>query len=564
MTGWATASASPIRTSSRPGSARSASASAPSGRTAARRRTIIRPSAVFQPCNTRASAPEVVAGTAAQLNAAGSGVNCAFASAPRTGIGETIGDTYYLAAGRTFRAQKTREARDAVVGAVQWRPSGTFEMIADGQYSFRRSLEDRNILNFADGLRGIQPLVVGNGINGYSKGALISFRGNSFLEDQLETRNRNEEYLGGGLSWQWRPGRFSLTGDLSYSGSHRIETQKATRMRSSRRVAYTQTYHDDETLPEVQFDGFDIADPALFAATAADAVCPPALCDRPHDRIWAGRADATYGLDGVLREIKVGARYSDHRRRNDNAANADLNTLQPVGGQTPAHLIASANLNCRAPFTTSAFMAGKGTNVTRWATFDNDCLFRTFTGSDDALPYPTETRGPQRHRRARADVRGLCDGQLPGRARRDDRAGQCRPALCRHPHQLDRLPPALYPDRQQRHQRLQHRARSRRHGRQQHHQGRLSLLAAERQSQPRAVADPDGAPGRLSRHCALQHREPGRGNRDQSVGRHWNRQHHLQRDHRKSAPQAAAQLERRSVGRFLLQPGYAAVVRGLL
>src|SRR3546814_20326334 len=39
-------------------------------------------------------------------------------------------------------------------------------------------------------------------------------------------------------------------------------------------------------------------------------------------------------------------------------------------------------------------MQGMGTNVTRWATFDNDCLFRTFTGSDDALPYPTDGRDP--------------------------------------------------------------------------------------------------------------------------------------------------------------------------
>src|SRR3546814_18453033 len=50
--------------------------------------------------------------------------------------------------------------------------------------------------------------------------------------------------------------------------------------------------------------------------------------------------------------------------------------------------------NCRVPFTTTSYMRGMGTNVTRWATFDNDCLFRTFTGGDDARPYPTDGRDP--------------------------------------------------------------------------------------------------------------------------------------------------------------------------
>src|SRR3546814_6678252 len=39
-------------------------------------------------------------------------------------------------------------------------------------------------------------------------------------------------------------------------------------------------------------------------------------------------------------------------------------------------------------------MRGMGTNVTRWSTFDNYCLFRTFTGGDDARPYPTDGRDP--------------------------------------------------------------------------------------------------------------------------------------------------------------------------
>jgi len=92
--------------------------------------------------------------------------------------------------------------------------------------------------------------------------------------------------------------------------------------------------------------------------------------------------------------VKFGGRISDHHRTNDNARNNDLNTLAAIDGVSPAELIAQANQQCRVPFTTTSYMRGMGTNITRWATFDNDCLFRTFTGSDDALPTPTDGRDP--------------------------------------------------------------------------------------------------------------------------------------------------------------------------
>src|SRR3546814_2723674 len=69
--------------------------------------------------------------------------------------------------------------------------------------------------------------------------------------------------------------------------------------------------------------------------------------------------------------------------------------FRSIDGVTPAELIAQANRNCRVPFTTTSYMRGMGTNVTRWATFDNDCLFRTFTGGDDARPYPTDGRSEE-------------------------------------------------------------------------------------------------------------------------------------------------------------------------
>ncbi|MGV1683599.1 TonB-dependent receptor [Sphingopyxis sp. NJF-3] len=353
----------------------------------------------FQLCNTSANDPWQLTGNSATQAAAGANVNCTFAEGPRTAngvtVGETIGDYYFPTSSRSFRTQRTSEIRDGLIAAIQWRPSPTLEIALDGQYSKRRSLEDRNVLGIAEGLRGIEPLVIGNGSNGYSPGALISYRGNSNIENQLETRQRNETYKGGGVNIVWTPDRWTVSLDGSYSDSHRTETQKATRMRSNRRVGYTLTYEGDDVVPNVAFDDFDITDHDLFLTTAANSVYARNrfVTDR-RDTIWAAKLDAERELDGFITSIKVGGRYSDHQRTNDNARNSDRNTLIPVDGLTPAELIAQANAQCRAPFTTTSYMQGMGTNVTRWATFDNDCLFRTFTGSDDALPYPTDGRDP--------------------------------------------------------------------------------------------------------------------------------------------------------------------------
>ena len=353
----------------------------------------------FQLCNTSANNPWQLTGNAATQAEAGANINCTFAEGPRTAngvtVGETIGDPYFATSSRSFRTQKTSEIRDGLIGAIQWRPSPEFEIAIDGQYSKRRSLEDRNVLGIPEGLRGLDPLVIGDGSNGYSPGALISYRGNSNIENQLETRQRNETYKGGGLNLIWTPDRWTVSFDGSYSDSHRTETQKATRMRSNRRVGYTLTYLDDDVVPNVEFEDFDITDHDLFLTTAANSVYARNrfVTDR-RDRIWAGRLDIERELDGFITSVKVGGRYSDHHRTNDNARNNDLNTLAAIDGTTPAELIAQANRNCRVPFTTTSYMQGMGTNVTRWATFDNDCLFRTFTGGDDALPYPTDGRDP--------------------------------------------------------------------------------------------------------------------------------------------------------------------------
>ncbi len=341
----------------------------------------------FVPCNTSANNGTVLTG-------AGATVNCQVGSAPRTG--ETIGTTYYATQSRNFRQQNTRELRNAVIGALQWRPAPNLDIALDGQWSKRESTEDRNILSIAEALRGLKPILIGDGTNGYTKGALIKYSGNSNIENQLELRNRNEEYKGGGATVTWKPGNFILTADGSFSDSHRTETQKATRMRSTTRVGYELDYTDSPDVPRVTFLNFDVNNPASFGANSNTSVYARNrfVTDR-QDNIWAGRFDAEYKFaeGSFLTALKAGGRYSEHHRTLDNNRNTDVGTILPYGGQTVAQIINGANANCRKAFPTKDYFPSTSTNLTSWATFDNQCLYKAFTGSD-ALPLPAESRDP--------------------------------------------------------------------------------------------------------------------------------------------------------------------------
>lgn len=349
----------------------------------------------FVPCNTSANNGTLVTGTAAVLNAAGANSNCQVGAAPRAGIGETVGKTYYATQSRNFRQQNTNELRNAVIGALQWRPAPNLDIAIDGQWSKRESTEDRNILSIAEGLRGIKPILIGDGTNGWSNGALIKYSGNSNIENQLELRERDETYKGGGATITWKPGRFVITADGSFSDSHRTETQKATRMRSTTRVGYELDYTDSPIVPRVTFLNFDVNNPDNFAANAATSVYARQrfVTDRK-DNIWAGRLDAQYNFpeDSFFTAFKIGGRYSEHQRTLDNNRNNDLGTLVPYGGMTVAQIIAKANTECRRAFPTSDYFPTTNT-VHSWATFDNQCLFKTFTGQD-SLPLPAESRDP--------------------------------------------------------------------------------------------------------------------------------------------------------------------------
>lgn len=353
----------------------------------------------FIPCNTDAVNPTVITGTSAVQTAAGTSFNCGLRDKLTTAqrAGTTESPLYFATTSRTFRQIATKETRDGFMGSLQWRPSERIDFLLDTQYSKRSSLENRNQLAITEAARGIDPIIIGDG-GRYSEGALISYRGNSNVEVQNEDRLREEEYKAAGLSGRWNGDRLRLSGDVSYSESHRVETQKSTNMRSPTRVAYTLDASDD-VVPTVDFGNFDITDPSSFLSTTVAANTNYARYRRATDRkdqLAAVRFDGVYDLSqtGFFRSLNAGVRYSEHTRKTDLANNGDVNIPIARDGMTAAQIVAQANQNCRLAFPASEFMTQSSTNIRKWATFDNDCLFRAYTGRD-SNPLMEDSRGPE-------------------------------------------------------------------------------------------------------------------------------------------------------------------------
>jgi len=354
----------------------------------------------FIPCSTAANNPTLITGSAAAQTAAGTSFNCGVRSTlpPANQAGTTETPIYFATTSRTFRQINTSEIRDGLIGALQWRPNDRLDFVLDAQYSNRSSLENRNQLAITEAARGIRPTMIGGVGNDYSDGALMRYTGNSNIEVQFEDRLREEEYIGGGLNGRWNGDRLTLSTDLSYSQSHRTELQKATNMRSSRRVVYDFDGTGDK-VPSVTFTGFDITDPANFLiavpANNTNYARYRLVTDR-EDAIAAARIDGVYDLGetGFFRSVGAGVRHSEHTRETDANNNSDVAIPIARDGLTAAQLVAQANANCRVPYPSREFMTQSNTNIQSWATFNNDCLFRTYTGRD-SNPLMADSRGPE-------------------------------------------------------------------------------------------------------------------------------------------------------------------------
>lgn len=283
----------------------------------------------------------------------------------------------------TFRQISETDRRDAVFGAIQWRPSDQFNVNLDVQYSDRTYVENRRDLNLSEARYGLTNVV-------YDDDHIIrSLNGISSLESNGSTLSRAEEYLGGGLSLEWKPSdRLTLTADVSYSRTIRTEIERNFRLRTdpmdvngvrtvfnNMRIPYTYELAPGSFVPTITIDPrFDLNNHNLFwddARFRRDE-------SQRRNEIMAGRLDAAYEMDGFLSNITAGARWSELTYRDYDVRNGDFNYNPAIAEDR------RINNLCRVGFPQTDYMsAAEGNSIHSWATFDVDCLFREYMGTED-------------------------------------------------------------------------------------------------------------------------------------------------------------------------------------
>nr|KIS34495.1 TonB-dependent receptor [Novosphingobium sp. P6W] len=281
----------------------------------------------------------------------------------------------------TFRQISESDKRDAVFGAIQWKPSPTLDINLDVQYSKRNYSEDRRDLNLSELRYGLTNMEYDE------NGVLTHVEGKTSLEAVGTLLERQEEYLGGGMNVEWQAtDRLTVKADASYSRTVRTDVERSVRLRTdpldiygnrtainNQRVGYIYDVAPGSYAPTLTIDPrFDVNDHSLFSD---DARLRRDELQRRNE-IIAGRLDATYEMDGFLRGIAAGVRwskltYSDYDDRVE-ITQDDRNVDRDV------------NLGCRTIFPQRDYLSNApGGQLSSWATFDPVCQFQGYLGTED-------------------------------------------------------------------------------------------------------------------------------------------------------------------------------------
>jgi len=281
----------------------------------------------------------------------------------------------------TYRQISESDKRDAVFGAIQWRPSSTLDINWDVQYSKRNYAENRRDLNLSELRYGLTNMQYDE------NGVLTHVEGKTSLESVGTLLERDEEYLGGGMNVEWRPTeRLTIRADGSYSRTIRTDVERSVRLRTdpldiygnrtainNQRVGYIYDVAPGSYAPTITIDPrFDVNDHSLYSD---DARLRRDELQR-RNKIIAGRLDATYEMDGFLRSVAVGARFSK-------LTYSDYDDRVEIT-QDDRTVDRDVNLACRTIFPQTDYLSNApGNQLSSWATFDPVCQFQGYLGTED-------------------------------------------------------------------------------------------------------------------------------------------------------------------------------------
>ena len=282
-----------------------------------------------------------------------------------------------------FRHNITDDRRDSFFAALQYRPSPDFEINADFQYSNRLFSEQRSDLGFVEGRRidgPGDPNRLDFDLIFTETGALRQFTSEQRIEATSEYLQRDETYYGGGINFVANAGdRLTVTGDVSYSETQRIEEAVQVRFRTEDNEDITgaaiwpNAFESDgsstndrvETAVQIQQNGsqalnlytqnFDVTNHDLFAND------PRVRADLEQDRfnsIWATRLDFEYELDGFISSVMAGGRFQNLNYRDVPGASRGTSRFENSYNDTDdTGALAAANRECRTSFPSTGFLS---------------------------------------------------------------------------------------------------------------------------------------------------------------------------------------------------------------
>ncbi|MEL7200607.1 MAG: TonB-dependent receptor [Pseudomonadota bacterium] len=238
---------------------------------------------------------------------------------PETGQAIDAGVPFAFAPSqRAFRQNDTRDQRDALFGAIQWRPSERLEFNVDAQWSERTQSEIRNDLTFNGGRRNDTSLNIGPGgstttldtLQTTDSGAVLFQITDNTIEIGGGEFERQERYLGGGVNIAYDvTDRLTVAADFGYSNTERTEFAREFRIQSNITPVIVFDRTNGPVPTYTLFDEeFDVNDRTNFV----DRLRVRIDNDRFRDNsIYSGRLDAQYEVDnGFFTTLATGVRWA--------------------------------------------------------------------------------------------------------------------------------------------------------------------------------------------------------------------------------------------------------------
>lgn len=294
-----------------------------------------------------------------------------------------LGVPFYLVSNQyIWRAMKTDADKDSFFTTVQWQPNDELDLTLDYQFSDRFDSEERANIVLADGRRRITPIEIAD------NGALMSWTGNTRIENQTVYRVREESFESLGLNGSWSRDRIKVTGDISFNKSERNQDELDMRIRRNSRVDYTADRRGSNVMNFVidPAQVFDLMDHSVYD----NGTRARRRLEENTDEIFAMKIDLEYELDDdFMTHFKTGIRSSSRQRVNDDGIDRTASSSCDSSSfciQEGGYLSEGAIAARRDTFLVKDFFEGADTDfaLTQWATWDAVPLYNALTGGGAA------------------------------------------------------------------------------------------------------------------------------------------------------------------------------------